>query len=303
MALDVSVIFVNYKTLAVLVPAIDSVLEKSEGFSYEVIVVDNHSEDDSERILKERYGERVTYLSLSENVGFGRANNEGIRKAHGRNILFLNPDTLLINNAIKILCDYLDVHPSVGAVGGNLYSLDMKPNFSFSRILPSIFTETDQATFRMLSRLRFGRNSIFNYTQHPIEVGFVSGANIMIPFKVLADVGNFDPDFFMYYEETELCSRIRKSGRKIVNVPSARIIHLEGKSFVNNIGRERRSLVSRRLYYSKTHSIGYACLANINYRMWINIALFYYGIRSDKANIEKFRQRKMLFDEINTSAS
>lgn len=75
--MDVSVIIVNYKTSQLLVQAIDSILDKTEDIVYEIIVVDNHSQDDSERVVHERYGNRVTYLPLAENVGFGRANNEG----------------------------------------------------------------------------------------------------------------------------------------------------------------------------------------------------------------------------------
>ena len=122
--MDVSVIIVNYKTSQLLVQAIDSILDKTEDIVYEIIVVDNHSQDDSERVVHERYGNRVTYLPLAENVGFGRANNEGLRIARGRNILFLNPDTILVNNAVRILSDYLDSHPDTGAVGGNLYTAD-----------------------------------------------------------------------------------------------------------------------------------------------------------------------------------
>lgn len=94
--MDVSVIIVNYKTSQLLVQAIDSILGKTEDIVYEIIVVDNHSQDDSERVVHERYGNRVTYLPLAENVGFGRANNEGLRIARGRNVLFLNPDTILV---------------------------------------------------------------------------------------------------------------------------------------------------------------------------------------------------------------
>ena len=186
--MDVSVIIVNYKTSQLLVQAIDSILDKTEDIVYEIIVVDNHSQDDSERVVHERYGNRVTYLPLAENVGFGRANNEGLRIVRGRNILFLNPDTILVNNAVRILSDYLDSHPDTGAVGGNLYTADMQPNVSFNRVRPSIFDEMDQATHRLLSRLRFGRNGLFNHTEHTIEVGFIAGADLMIPRQVLDSV-------------------------------------------------------------------------------------------------------------------
>ena len=125
--MDVSIIIVNYNTIKVLLTAIASIVEKCNGFSYEIIIVDNNSSDSSQSTLNERYSDRVKLLYLPENIGFGRANNEGIKIAIGRYVLFLNPDIILIENSIKILSDYLDSHPSVGIVGGNLYTPDLKP--------------------------------------------------------------------------------------------------------------------------------------------------------------------------------
>ena len=175
----------------------------------------------------------------------------------------------------------------------------MQPNVSFNRVRPSIFDETDQATHRLLSRLRFGRNGLFNHTEHTIEVGFIAGADLMIPRQVLDSVGPFDPDFFMYYEETELCRRIAKAAYRIVSVPEAKIIHLEGKSFVNNAERERRALISRRIYFRKTCSQRYARMVDFNYQVLTKAAWLLYHIAGNKAKTEKFRQRKKLFDEIN----
>ena len=121
----------------------------------------------------------------------------------------------------------------------------------------------------------------------------------MIPRQVLDSVGPFDPDFFMYYEETELCRRIAKATYRIVSVPEAKIIHLEGKSFVNNAERERRALISRRIYFRKTCSQRYARIVDFNYQVLTKAAWLLYHIAGNKAKTEKFRQRKKLFDEIN----
>ena len=101
--MDVSIIIVNYKTLSLIVNCIRSIIEKTDGISYEIIVVDNNSNDDFSKCLKDKFGNLVKCVPLQENIGFGRANNEGLKIATGRNIFYLNPDTLLINNAIKIL--------------------------------------------------------------------------------------------------------------------------------------------------------------------------------------------------------
>ena len=132
--MDVSVIIVNYKTVPLILDCLESLRAKTKGITYEVIVVDNNSGDDFQERILERFPE-VQCLPLPENVGFGRANNEGLKIAKGRNIFFLNPDTLLLNNAIKILSDYLDGHPQVGACGGNLYDAEMK-NHPWYGLLP-----------------------------------------------------------------------------------------------------------------------------------------------------------------------
>lgn len=297
--IDVTIIIVNYKTIKLLIDAINSLLDKTERIVYEIIVVDNHSEDDTEQILKEYYCDRVVYLPLLENMGFGRANNEGVKIATGRNIFFLNPDTVLINNAVEILSDYLDKHLDTAIVGGNLYTVDMRPNTSFSRVLPGIFDEIDKVFFRMFSRIRFGRSIYFNYDERPLSVGFICGADLMIRREVFDQMEGFDPDFFMYYEETELSWRIKRKGYKIVNVPQAKIIHLEGKSFNQKYERELKIFRSRRIYYEKTHSLFYQVLIDINYFFFFIVIAWIIGfVLNLKTFRLKTRQRLKVLREV-----
>ena len=116
---DVSIIIVNYKTVSLIKHAISSILHIVKDIEYEIIIVDNCSGDYLEEIKKEF---PLKLILLSENLGFGKANNEAAKKAKGRNLFFLNPDTYLINNAVKLLSDYLDAHENIGIVGGNLYT-------------------------------------------------------------------------------------------------------------------------------------------------------------------------------------
>ena len=125
--IDVSIILVNYNTTDLLVQAIKSVYQYSLGFSFEIIVVDNNSRENPQKALKDNFNDKIIFLPLSENIGFGRANNEGIKISRGRNIFLLNTDTYLLNNAIKILADYIDAHPKVGSCGGSLFSADLTP--------------------------------------------------------------------------------------------------------------------------------------------------------------------------------
>ena len=140
MSLDVSIIYVNYKTSDLILQSIKSVVEKVTDISYEFIVVDNNTENNLEKKLSEVIPSFINLkcLYLPENIGFGAANNEGMKHAKGKTIFLLNPDTVLINNAIKILFDFLQKNPDAGACGGNLYNIQNQPSYSFSKIMPGI---------------------------------------------------------------------------------------------------------------------------------------------------------------------
>lgn len=257
--MDVSIIIVNYNTISLLINAIDSVLEKTKEISYEIIVVDNNSDDNSQFIISQKYSNKVNYIALSENIGFGRANNKGIEVANGRNVFLLNPDTILQNNAVKILSDYLDSNSLVGVAGANLYNDDGTFQASFSQMYPSLGVELSN-----LFHLMFLQNKqCINESEKAIEAKSVVGAAMMIKKEVIEKAGVFNPEFFMYSEEEEWCYRIRKGGFKIFNVPLAKITHLDGKSFQFSENRQKRRLDGVRALYRVSYSKIYCSLLKI----------------------------------------
>ena len=131
--MNISIVYVNYKTARLILDSIKSVKEKTEDVDYEIIVVDNASGDGSLELIQKQYPE-VICVQADENMGFGRANNLGMTYASGDCILFLNPDTILRNDAIDKLYAYLIEHPDVGACGGNLYDERGLPTTSFSTV-------------------------------------------------------------------------------------------------------------------------------------------------------------------------
>ena len=266
---------INYNTFALTKAAIESVFEKTEGITYELILVDNNSPDGSGQQLNDYFGKKINYIQSGENIGFGRANNLGFEHAKGRNIFLLNPDTLLLNNAVKILSDYLDANPKVGVCGGNLYDENMRPTHSFSRCLPSFFLEINNLFGKdLFLRIKYGKNIYFNYTEKPLDVAYITGADMMIRKEVLSEVGDFDPDFFLYYEETELTHRVKKAEYKIHSVPEAKIIHFESKSISEN--KIKLMLEGRDLYYKKTHNVFFHGIVNVIYMTaGISRILFY----------------------------
>ena len=260
--IDVSVIIVNYKTSGLISNCINSIIEFTSSLDYEIIVVDNNSEKDfQQKILGGIISKSVSnihFIALEENLGFGKANNEGLKIAKGRNILFLNPDTLILNNAIKILSDFLDSRSDAGACGGNILDENQIPSFSFRRIYPGIREYLDSLLMSVPSKILFGQNLEYNYSKKPIKVAFIVGADLMVKYKILEETGPFDSNFFMFFEEIELCRRIKKIGYKIFSVPEALIMHLESKSFENgsqtNPLRLRMREEGRKIYHKLTYT-------------------------------------------------
>lgn len=233
--MDVSVIIVNFNTKDLTINCIKSVIEKTKDINYEIIAVDNNSNDNSASEIRKEFPE-IQLIGLNENIGFGRANNEGIKIAKGKYIFCLNPDTILINNAIKALYDFMEIHPECGGSGGNLYDKNMKPCYSFGYgddIISLLFRKTilkwtHRPVFRKIKDYEKNRDKTKIQ-----EVNNITGADLMLRKSVLDKVGYFNEKFFMYFEETELETRIRRAGYKIYFVPDSKIIHLEDK-FRNN---------------------------------------------------------------------
>lgn len=255
--MDVSVIIVNYNTLELTKNTINSVIEKTVDINYEIILVDNASTDGSIEYFEEKYNNKIIFLKNEENLGFGRANNKGIEIARGKYVFLLNSDTLLINNAVKILYEYMEKEIKTGICGGNLYDIELKPVHSFLLKIPSIKTEINSQLniFSKLIRKILKEREDFNYSTLPLEVGYITGADMMIQKSIIEKTGKFDDDFFMYFEETELTYRIKKLGYKVMSVPEAKIIHLEGKSTKFKESRYNMFLESKYKYFYKVYGI------------------------------------------------
>ena len=250
---DVAVIIVSYNTKELTLKCIESIYEKTQNVNFEVVVVDNNSQDGSPDAIAEKFPD-IKVIKNNENLGFGKANNVGIEQSQSKYVFLLNPDTILKNNAVKILYDYMESNEIAGAAGGMLYDIDGNKTFSFGR-LPLL---KDKVKLILLPHFLLSkdiRGKInFNNIQDIQEVGFISGADLMLRRDVINKTGAFDKDFFLYYEETELQYRIKKTGYNIYIVPQAKILHLEGKSSSKKSRREE-SFKSEYLYYKKCYKL------------------------------------------------
>jgi GT2 family glycosyltransferase len=272
--MNVSIIIVSYNTKALLKQCLISVFEETHDINFEVIVVDNISHDGSQQMIRDEFP-NVLLIESPENLGFGRANNLGAKYAQGKYLFLLNPDTIVLNNAVKILADFLDNNPEAGICGGNVFKENKKPSFSYEMLLPSILWELNKflpyKLIRLLQLLHW-RNSNFNHTGQTKEVGYIVGADLMINRNLFNQLNGFDPDFFLYYEETELTFRVRKAGYKIFSVPQAEIIHLDGQTFSGDWQKRNKiSMDGRKIYYLKTHNRVTIVICDFLY--WLNLLL------------------------------
>ena len=283
--MDVSIIIVNYHSAGMVIDCINSIRAKTEKNTYEIIVVDNASGDGSVELLRETFPE-VTVIASDINLGFGKANNLGAEQAKGKYLFLLNPDTLLVNDAIGMLHEYLEENPNVGVAGGNLYSPDMMPTPSFCRHFDDLEREKRNASWGILlggkvrDKLCLGASGKpmkeFNYTQTPEKVAYIFGADMMLPRALFERVKGFDPDFFMYAEEEELTWRITRLGYDVVCVPQAKIIHLEGATV-----KQQHEFSSRQ------------------FKMRMNGTLTYYKKRFGQAGAAEFyRLRGLRYDRL-----
>ena len=284
--MDVSVIIVNYNTCKMTNECIDSIFENTKYITFEIILIDNASIDESKVVFEK--DDRIKYIYNQMNIGFGQANNIGLEIAIGRNVLFLNSDTLLINNAIKILSDFLDENNDAGACGGNMYNLHQKPSHSFGHFYPSILWEINILSYNFLAKILYGKNADHNFSNRILEVAHIIGADLMVKKEVLEKIGGFDSHFFMYREETELCYRISNMGYKLYSVPQAKIIHLEGKSVKKTTLEHKKvkwMLESNRTFLEMYHSKVYVYIAISIYKITVYTRIFMCGIfNKDRKN-------------------
>ncbi|MDZ4746285.1 MAG: glycosyltransferase, partial [bacterium] len=243
---DLSVIIVNYNVKDYLLNCLRSLEQRDDGVSVEVIVVDNHSADNSVEELEPLFP-AVRWIALQDNLGFGRGNNEAIRYCNGRYILFLNPDTIVAHDTLNTMVRFMDANADVGMAGCKLLNADGTFQLACRRGFP-----TPWASFCKLFGLQaaFPKSPLFakyNLTYKNVDetyaVDALIGAFMIGRTDVVRNLGGFDPAFFMYGEDLDLCYRVQQAGWKIMYVHSTSVVHFKGES------TKRSSMNEVRVFY------------------------------------------------------
>lgn len=301
MGVDVSIIIVNYKTINLVENCINSVLSLTHNLDYEIIVIDNNSEDISRLAT---ISSKIKTIQLDFNAGFGKANNIGAKLALGDFLFFLNPDTLLKNNAILILYNTIYRNNKIGICGGNLYDNNNNPIHSYNDI---------SLSFKYVSKLMLTPPQFFrdikrqhNFSMNNKQVGYITGADLMIKRDVFEKCGRFPHNIFMYYEDVYLCYRVKRFGLEIVSVPNAKIVHLEGQSMEKNIEKEKRkkemSLTGQKVFLQENHSRMYSLtlllysIAALYFRLGI-MKIIGLNTKRLRDSIKDYKQLLTLYNE------
>jgi len=262
--MDISVVIVSWNVKDFLRKCLSSIYRFTEGLDFEVFVVDNNSSDNTAAMVKEEFPQ-VRLIANQENLGFSRANNLALNKCAGRYILFLNPDTELIENSLKMMAEFMGAHPEVTALGCKLVFPDGSLQHS-SRYFPSPFTDLMENLY--LDAI-FPYSGFFNrykmgFWSHDRmrEIDVPYGACLLVRKETLDKIGFFDERFFMYYDEIDLCYRIKKARGKIYFVPDIKVVHYGNKSYKQAaLQCDRWKLRSKLLFFEKHYgSFGVAAL-------------------------------------------
>lgn len=230
---DVSVLIVSWNSSNFIFNCLQSVYQFTQGFSFEVIVIDNGSNDKTVEIIHMNFPD-VRVVETGMNLGFSPAINIAILMARGRYLFLLNPDTRFESNVIGELAIFLQTHHDAGAVSPKILEEDGSINLFAARQFPSIsntiFLQFGLRKFFPRNRV-FGKETLAGWDHNSVRsVPCLNGAALMIPHSVINQVGLFDEQLPMYFEDIDFCARIRSLGKNLYYIPDAVLRHLREKS-------------------------------------------------------------------------
>jgi len=249
--LDVSIIIVSFNTREILLRCLESIKKQTRGISYEIIVVDNASEDKTVETVAEKFRD-IDVIANKENRGFSAANNQGILLSRGKKIAFLNPDTLLTENSFEKILMYMKEHPEFSILGSGIVDKNNK------RCPIRLWEDTPQDAVLKVLNLYDPSSELEKMGEMKAkEVQVISGCCFVVVRELIESIGLMDENYFLYNEEDDFCRRARKNGKKICFFPETAVQHLHGQSTHQNGHREKVIVEAYRsniYFYSKYYS-------------------------------------------------
>lgn len=261
--MDLSIIIVNWNSREFLAEALESVQSTVRGISYEVLVIDSGSFDGCAEMLVQSYP-WVHFIQSASNLGFAKANNEAFRLSRGDVVLFLNPDTKVVGNAVLDLVQALKSRPDIGLVGPKLLNGDGSVQETCIRAFPTLVNQlldSDALRRYFPNSALWGKRALTETDAQPKQVEALSGASLMVSRKVFEQVGLFSTDYFMYSEDMDLCLKAARHGYSAYYVPSAVVVHYGGASSSQSPTSSFSAVMrleSQWRFFRKMHSDRYA---------------------------------------------
>ena len=296
---ELSIIIVNYNTKEHLKNCLDSIIENTKELDCEIITIDNASSDGSVEMLEKEFS--ATKLILNkENVGFSRANNQGIEIAKGTNVLLLNSDTIVLNNSIYKTLDFINSNPKIGIVGCRVLNSDRTLQHTCYHY-PNLLTETIFFILKIIIKIwdPFTYYKYMYYWNHKEirKVECVAGCFMLVKKKVFEKVGLLDGNLFIYYEDSEFCRRVNeKSNYEVYYYPKVEIIHIKGTSCdPSNYDTVKYCYESAKYYLNKYYGSPIGRLFNLLCKLtWQFELLFFYLFTSNR----KFNKKISMLKEL-----
>lgn len=232
-AADLDVVIVNYRSRDLVLTCLESLPAGGQDLALTQTVVDNSSSDLLAALTERSDGTR--WVDMGRNAGFAAANNRGMALGHGRHVLILNPDTVVTPGALRTLVEFADSHLRTGVVAPRLIYPDGRAQLTaraFPTAAAALFGRRSPLT-RWFPRNPWSRRYLIEGERgpgdtEPFRVDWVSGAAMLVPRRVLNQVGGFDEDFFLFWEDADWCRRISDAGFEVWCVPTATVVHVEG---------------------------------------------------------------------------
>jgi len=255
--MDISIVIVNYNTFKITCNCLATIFNSKTSLLFEVIVIDNDSKDEDPALFLRRFP-FVNLISSRTNLGFGYANNEGMKVAKGKYILLLNPDTLISQDTLDKSFQFMESEfakkANIGLMGCKILNPDgsIQPSI-FPYLKNGLFTffKTSNPIAAFISKIfKTDKHALFNYHETQ-RVGDVSGAFMFLRADVCYATGYFDTDFFMYCEDTEWCRERISKYFSIFYYPGTSIVHFGGQSAPKNLMYVQYRLSLSLMWYKK----------------------------------------------------
>jgi len=243
---EISIILVNYNDKPHLTACLESLQKATANLPAEVLLVDNHSEDGSLELIREAFP-WVRLFVNDQNLGYAKANNIGIRASRGAFVLFLNTDTVIPPDALVLLVGELRRQPQAAAIGPALVRADSSYQVSFGRDL-GVFGEFRQKFF-LNPYYKFA----LRHSRKARRVGWLSGACLHARRDAVVAAGLFDESFFIYFEDIDLCRRLRDQGFDLFYYPAVHVLHFGGATTASRRWRSRLHYRRSQLRYYEKH--------------------------------------------------